>query len=614
MKYPLTALQLLLLFALHAQQTPIRSSIEKQAAPARTHYSIGNEVSSSTTPHKKQHSSVATGLDIIGNTFYDLQTNSSIDDRIHYDPSTGEIMAAWTMSLSPGPAYSDRGTGYNYYDGSQWNSTPAARLENLRTGWPSIVVTDTSEVVISHDFGAYNLRTVMRAGRGSGTWSQDILSNITDGAVWPRAVAGGPDNNTIHAIAITTPISNGGTLQKGINGALIYYRSLDGGFTWDIQDSILPHQDTALHYSFGPDSYAIDAKGNTVAIAVFNNFEDSFILKSTDNGNTWTRTTFLNSPLDDYNPDAAGNISDINNDGIADTIQSTDQGGSVLIDNNGTVHLCYGLMTYLDDDPILDAGWFYFPATSGLMYWNENSTTPTMITSVLDLDNDGQLAWSSINQIPLYYVSLTGQPSLGIDANNNIFCVYTMLNELEFNSIQYYHNLYLISSRNGGSSWNTPKDLTPNRPFGECVYGSLARTVDDNLRIVYQEDNEPGLAVLGDEDPDGMNNIIYLEIDTAVTQFFDIEEADFNSSQLTSIYPNPATTRAFLSFSIEAPGYYQIEISNITGTKVKTINLGNIQRGSFSESIDVKDLQSGVYVITLISENYATSKRLVIRK
>ena len=40
-------------------------------------------------------------------------------------------------------------------------------------------------------------------------------------------------------------------------------------------------------------------------------------------------------------------------------------------------------------------------------------------------------------------------------------------------------------------------------------------TVDDKMRIVYQLDFEPGLAVNGDNDLVDYNAIIYLEIDTA---------------------------------------------------------------------------------------------------
>ena len=69
----------------------------------------------------------------------------------------------------------------------------------------------------------------------------------------------------------------------------------------------------------------------------------------------------------------------------------------------------------------------------------------------------------------------------------------------------------------------------------ECVYGSLSPVVDDKLRLIYQLDFEPGLAVQGDEDLVDWNAIHYLEVDTV--GLFDnttppvsiLEAEDFNT-------------------------------------------------------------------------------------
>ena len=79
-----------------------------------------------------------------------------------------------------------------------------------------------------------------------------------------------------------------GQLYNGVNGALLYYRSLDGGVTWDITNMQLLEMDSLNFIGFGGDNYAIAAKGETIALAYFNGWADSFILKSTDNGDTLT--------------------------------------------------------------------------------------------------------------------------------------------------------------------------------------------------------------------------------------------------------------------------------------------------------------------------------------
>ena len=94
--------------------------------------------------------------EIIGWTTYDLQSNGSIQNRIvvHDD---GTISAAWTMSAELNSSWSDRGTGYNHFDGSNWTfpapSPPFSdpRLEDSRVGWPSIIALGNGgERVMTH--------------------------------------------------------------------------------------------------------------------------------------------------------------------------------------------------------------------------------------------------------------------------------------------------------------------------------------------------------------------------------------------------------------------------------------------------------------------------------
>ncbi|MCB0806390.1 MAG: hypothetical protein KDC05_11375, partial [Bacteroidales bacterium] len=84
----------------------------------------------------------------MGTTWYDLQSNSSNANRI-YKFDDGTIGGVWTWAIDPG--FSDRGTGYNYYDGSTWGPAVTERIEEDRTGWPSYApFGDNGEIVVSH--------------------------------------------------------------------------------------------------------------------------------------------------------------------------------------------------------------------------------------------------------------------------------------------------------------------------------------------------------------------------------------------------------------------------------------------------------------------------------
>ena len=159
---------------------------------------------------------------------------------------------------------------------------------------------------------------------GTGTW---INSTITpDYLIWNRSATGGVDGNTIHMIALTEPAGGTwtGDTVNGLSGALLYYRSQDGGDSWDITDMQLPGNDSITHNGMSGDCYAITAQGETVVMAYFNDWGDSYIVKSTDNGDTWTKTTFLDFPVDKYVMDSG---LDLDNNDTTDHAYSTDNYG-----------------------------------------------------------------------------------------------------------------------------------------------------------------------------------------------------------------------------------------------------------------------------------------------
>ena len=129
----------------------------------------------------------------IGTTTYDLQTNGSVANRIVYT-SNGTVQATWTFSNELNATWSDRGTGYNYFNGTSWGAFPTARIEGAtRTGWPEIVtLANGSEVVIAHATGLGTLVKSSRTTAGTGTWNSIQLSTIAPSSVvWPRAASGG---------------------------------------------------------------------------------------------------------------------------------------------------------------------------------------------------------------------------------------------------------------------------------------------------------------------------------------------------------------------------------------------------------------------------------------
>jgi hypothetical protein len=466
---------------------------------------------------------------VIAQSYYDLQSNSSVDNSRLVRHSDGSVSAVFTWSNQTGPGYTNRGSGYAYNSGSSWTvQSPTSRIESERTGWPSIVYTASGkEVVTSHSTDNNQLFMTYRNGKGSGIW---LFSNDPTGAktanvactgyiLWPRMAVGGANGNTLHVIALTEPTTGGsfaGCRYKGIDGALIYNRSKDGGVTWDKKHVVLPGIDSSVYDNINADSYAIDARGDVIAIAVFHRFGDTRVIKSTDNGDTWTVYNVLDFPYDRF---VLGNRL------FNDSITTSDNSGTVIIDNNNKVHAFFGSWTWKDDDTT-DQLYTTYPLLSDLRYWNESYGDNNSKSLIGLVDKDGNPATISItgglNGLADYGAkSVSSMPSAAVDANNTIYLLFSGVCESTSSKgyndgSKHYRHQFLMKSMTGGCTWGAAQDMTDaGTGFEECAYGTMAKRITNKVMFHYQEDGAPGTAVGPAAHADGQNDIVYVEVNTS---------------------------------------------------------------------------------------------------
>ena len=90
-------------------------------------------------------------------------------------------------------------------------------------------------------------------------------------------------------------------------------------------------------------------------------------------------------------------------------------------------------------------------------------------------------------------------PQSGIDANGNIYVTYEATvdadttvtpNVTNFPAGVNYRDIFAIYSSDDGVTWSNPVNLT-STPLLEEVYPSIARQVDSNMYVLYQEDDQP---------------------------------------------------------------------------------------------------------------------------
>jgi hypothetical protein len=80
-----------------------------------------------------------------------------------------------------------------------------------------------------------------------------------------------------------------------------------------------------------------------------------------------------------------------------------------------------------------------------------------------------------------------------------------------------------------------------------------------------------------------------------------------------TLYPNPTTGKVQLHFSEEIKGTVKIEVTNVSGEKVKEVGLRAIQL-STETTLDLTGLQSGVYFVHVLSAGTVFTKKLVMAK
>ncbi len=544
----------------------------------------------------------------IGTTIFDLQWYGANQKRIHNN-GDGTLSATWMFSGQTSKTPADRGSGYNYYNGTSWALLPGninSRIETQKTGWPNMIVMPYGkEIIISHRNVDSSLVMTYRNTKGSGSWTEQKLANGYH-LFWSRAVQGGANDSTIHVIGNSLTVEDGGALVNGLNGALYYLRSTDGGINWSTPIP-LPGIDTTWTAGITGDNYTIDCDGDNVSIVVGAKWMDVKLFKSNDNGLNWTNQLVNDFPYDKF--DETKTL-------VTDTAYTNDGFLEVLIDKNGKSHVWFGL-TRLLNTSLTDTSISYYPGINSLIYWNETSAAHP-IAYASDLDNTGGIEVADPSStFPSYGCSLASMPSAGIDASGTIYLVYSAFNELYYSSSlkpQNYRHLYAIKTSDGGLNWSTPNDISPvkvNDNQREYVYPSVARKVDSYLHVIAQEDDEPGLYISSENDLPNYANIIYFK--TPITLDVAVKDVQSSIGGMT-IYPNPATgNNTTINFNTRSTATATINLYNVLGEKIYNQPLGSLNSGNHSTNLSLQNLSNGLYFVELSNGEEKITQPLVVK-
>lgn len=571
-------------------------------------------------------------------TVYDLQTNAALGGRfIVFNDGTMAAVCTRGVENPSGFAFPDRGTGYNYFNGTSWGPKPTARIETVRTGWPSVAKWGPNgEIVVAHRGGTLPLAISTRQTKGTGSWNQ-IFYNGPGGTgspqyLWPRMTTTGPNNEFIHLFALTTPSANGGTPWLGQDGCLLYNRSQDGGVTWDIQHQLLAGMGSDYYTNFMADDYVVASKGNTVVLMSVSAWKDLFLMKSTDNGNTWQKIMIWEHPYPFF---------DFNTTLMPDTLYAVDNSANMAIDNNGIVHVVFGIsrVARLASNPPAPGYYSYWPYTDGIGYWNETmgqipdapnvhhtlkpeylETMGMLIGWTQDVNNSGFIFDYEGTASPPFAVyrslGISTMPTIAINGNM-IAMAYSSVTEtyVTADGTMNYKHIWMRFSYDKGQTWGPFFDIQSDNIFhlfDECIYPVLAPSTNaaGAFQLIYQADNIPGLYLDEDHDP-VINRVIHNSLNFTVGMekpaILPVHTA------ISPLYPNPASSQTEFSIQLTQTAHVSAEIFTTTGQKSYVLPAKLYPAGIHTLKIDLSSLKPGVYLVRIEAGNERSSQKLIIQ-
>ncbi len=562
--------------------------------------------------------------DILGSSAaYDMQSNSSSMERVICWPD-GTVSATWMMANVP-TSYSDRGTGYNYFDGTAWGPAPATKIESIKTGWPNLCPWNgNGELVVAHN-STSKLVMSTRPVKGTGAWTQTLAPTGPIGSagaalnlLWARAITNGDNNQNVHIIVMTMPVANGGIKYMGIDGALIYYRSTDGGTTWDQQAVQLPGLDSLHFNAFGGDDYTwIEPHGDTIAFLHGDTWNGTFLMKSFDNGTTWTKQDVL----------TAYYAKKLSTD-IIPTFYGCDGTVAGAMDKNGIFHVAFGRM-YARQDA---GGSWWNAGTDGVVYWNstEAPLDTAMMADLNLIDAAHKLigyvvspntAGDTIIDFPYYKGALSSYPQVTIDEFNNIYFLWSSVTVGNPDPTPYnYRHIWGRAWFNGHTEWTEMMDFNADlfSIFMEFAYPEVAKTLKNNkLQLLTQTSPQPGSNVAAGTTypavPVHEVSFDYREIPTSAFIPTGIPTAtNVSRNFVGQNFPNPVKVTTSFTVNLEKQANVIVEVSNVMGQKVMSMDKGVVNSGAQKFTIDCSQLTSGVYFYTVKMNGESFTHKMII--
>lgn len=584
----------------------------------------------------------------VGSTWYDFQCNGAMANRILVTNYETEryIQMLWMAATDSTRDANSRVPGFNNSRGSYFAAFDASDLmqpvpfgdwskvepANQRFGWPSIV--QFSNGVVGTP--SHTPVTWWRNPEATDpTFSRFTVASEADSALWPRAAVTADDN--VHLIYNRAISGNEGNRT-------VYRRSVNRGTTWEPETPFtgpvaLGGGANGLPVGGGGDSYAIAARGNTVAVLYVDGRSNLWIRLSRDGGNTWPRDTnhtrVVWVPFAEYDTVITPSVQRR----TTPTSVTPNSSMDLIIDSQGSVHFAFSAFfaslgasrTSINEDfrdtiyPESVTG-DEFRNRCGIYYgtFGGNSIELVGIPGGSGWDGQGFFA----NRRANWGNAVT--PQFGIDSGDNLYMVFASMkngdtknvtlefsrNNIPFDSTVSGLNMHVYATYKlrGVQQWLPPVDLTP---VGfNCQWTTLCDDVIDNtLLIGYAANTTPGDHVTNVTLPSELTDIYLLPLKRETLGTINsLGETLPETMPTTTLAPNPAQSYVAVRGTGVTEGLMNLSITTMVGATVWTSTVATSAGTPFEVTIPTGTLANGAYVVVMETERGRTSQILnVIR-
>ena len=403
---------------------------------------------------------------------------------------------------------------------------------------------------------------------------------------------------------------------KGLDGALLYYRSTDGGTTWDKNGIQLPGLDSTNYAGFGGDEYAWGSPhGDTIYFVAGGPYSDMYLMQSNNNGDTWTKTEILTN--------ANKKLTTIPN--YLAPWYSSDGSLACEMGKNGIVHVLSGIGggTIESDSELIIVN------RNGLIYWN---TTMPVLQDSLNLDtlnsrgqllgyySDGPNPGDTLTLVQSYRVGLTSFPQIWIDHVNGfistIWSGITWQNPNPSGLGNYRHIWNRYGSYPIPIWWSlNPIDLNSDIAyiFNEYVYPSMSKVSGsgpDFIDYIYQTASVPGSSIVTTTLPIKTCTIeyrSYWEVPMGVNKN-QSPKRDFVGQN----YPDPFNGLTTFNVYLQQDSKVIINITDVAGHNLMTLNKGTVAGGGHKFTIDASQLSTGIYFYTVTINGQPVTHKMIV--